>query len=358
MRRLFRGHAAPGAVTAAACVLLATACTADAGDSASLEHWPAEAADQLEGLIAEHGDSGEYAAFDADNTIWKHDLEESLIPYLENEGVLTRDNLDPQLKIVSFEEDESLYAYYNRLCDEAGTPTCYAWAAQAYSGLSLGEVKGYVDDLMKRDEPVATNMWEDGELVDTEVATPEIYPAMKELIHALHEADIEVYVVTAAHEELNRMVVTDPDYGLDIPTGNVLGVQTLLENPGTGDIGTRVELNERDIEVTDDFEFTAHLSTPVTWQSGKAGVLQERVDPVQRPVLTGGDSSYTDEHLLFRTDMDNGGLRIFVNRKEKYTSGIKAEAEQRAERQKELGLDADAEDGWIFVDPAELGIDD
>ena len=40
-------------------------------------HWPADAARRLDALIAAHAHSGAYAVFDADNTSYQHDLEES-----------------------------------------------------------------------------------------------------------------------------------------------------------------------------------------------------------------------------------------------------------------------------------------
>ncbi|TQN31174.1 hypothetical protein FHX37_1067 [Haloactinospora alba] len=326
-------------------------------DRASLEQWPGDQGHQLERMITRFSDKGEYATFDADNTIWKNDLEESLIPFLEMKGVLTRENIDPALKLVDFEEGESLSAYYNRLC-EAGTPTCYAWAAQVFSGLSLGEAKDYVDELMEREEPIPTNEWEGGELVDTTVKPPEIYPAQRELITTLREHGISVYVVTAAHQELASMVVSDPQYGLDVPESQVIGVQTLLENPETGELGTGTDLREDGTEVTDAFEFTSSLSTPATWQSGKAGAIQERIDPVQRPVLAAGDSDYTDEHMLFYADAQHGGLRLFVDRDADYTAGIREEADSRAQRQKELNQPPKADEGWLFATPEELGVAD
>ena len=49
-----------------------------------------------------------------DNTSYRYDLEESLLPYLEMKGVLTRDRLDPSLKLIPFKDQaghkESLFA--------------------------------------------------------------------------------------------------------------------------------------------------------------------------------------------------------------------------------------------------------
>ena len=60
-----------------------------------LKHWPAPAAKQLDTMIAANAHKGNYAVFDMDNTSYRFDLEESLLPFMENKGVLTRDKLDP-----------------------------------------------------------------------------------------------------------------------------------------------------------------------------------------------------------------------------------------------------------------------
>ena len=79
-----------------------------------LKHWPAEAAKQLDAMIAANAHKGNYAVFDMDNTSYRFDLEESLLPFLENKGVLTRDKLDPSLKLMPFkdtaEHKESLFS--------------------------------------------------------------------------------------------------------------------------------------------------------------------------------------------------------------------------------------------------------
>src|SRR5690349_279161 len=89
-----------------------------AGASAELRHWPPAQARRLERLIRESaGRPGAYAVFDADNTIWRNDLEEALLPYLEMLGELTPRSLDPSLRLIPFREAESLYSYYVRLCE-------------------------------------------------------------------------------------------------------------------------------------------------------------------------------------------------------------------------------------------------
>ena len=62
------------------------------------------AARQLNALIEANANKGAYAVFDMDNTSYRYDLEESLLPYLEMKGVLTRDRLDPSLKLIPFKD--------------------------------------------------------------------------------------------------------------------------------------------------------------------------------------------------------------------------------------------------------------
>jgi hypothetical protein len=58
-----------------------------------LTHWTPEAASTLNAMVARHADKGAFAVFDMDNTLYRYDLEESLLPFLfhgtdvENGGV-------------------------------------------------------------------------------------------------------------------------------------------------------------------------------------------------------------------------------------------------------------------------------
>jgi hypothetical protein len=70
-------------------------------------------------MIAQKANQSNYAVFDMDNTSYHYDFEESLLPFLENRGILTRENLDPSLKLIDFKDTavfvETLYSYYSRL---------------------------------------------------------------------------------------------------------------------------------------------------------------------------------------------------------------------------------------------------
>ena len=227
---------APKLLAAALCLGLAAQAY-----STELTHWPEPAAKQLNAMIAANANKGNFAVFDMDNTSYRNDLEESLLPFMENKGLITRDKLDPSLKLIPFKDTadhkESLFSYYYRLC-EVDDMVCYPWVAQVFSGFTLKELKGYVDELMASGRPVPSTYYE-GDVVKTiEVQPPKVFTGQAELFNKLMENGIEVYVMTAASEELVRMVAADPKYGYNVKPQNVIGVTTLLKNRETGELTT------------------------------------------------------------------------------------------------------------------------
>jgi phosphorylcholine phosphatase len=83
---------------------------------------------------------------------------------------------------------------------------------------------------------------------------------------------IDVYVITAASEELVRMVAADPKYGYNVKPENVIGVTTLLKNATTGELTTsrlQIEDGDYDEQANLDLIFGSYLWTPATWFSGK-----------------------------------------------------------------------------------------
>lgn len=224
-------------------ILAALALAAAVGQASAteLEHWPAPAARQLNALIEANANKGAYAVFDMDNTSYRYDLEESLLPYLEMKGVLTRDRLDPSLKLIPFKDQaghkESLFSYYYRLC-EIDDMVCYPWVAQVFSGFTLRELKGYVDELMAYGKPIPATYYDGDKLATLGVEPPRVFSGQRELYNKLMENGIEVYVISAAHEELVRMVAADPRYGYNAKPENVIGVTTLLKNRKTGELTT------------------------------------------------------------------------------------------------------------------------
>ncbi|MEV0317968.1 haloacid dehalogenase-like hydrolase [Streptomyces sp. NPDC050658] len=340
----------------------ATAAETSARTAGELKHWPKPVAAKLGKVIAENEHKGAYAVFDADNTTYRNDLEESLLPFLEMKGVLTRKSMDPSLKVIPFKDTaqhkESLYSYYNRLC-EVDDQVCYPWAAQIFSGFTLKELKGYVDDLLAYDKPIPAEYYEDGKLTKTEVEAPEFFTGMQELYKTLRAHGIEVYVVSAASEDLVRMVLADPKYGYDVKPENVIGVGLQLKDRRTGDVtSSRKEIAEGrfDPKKLAGRELTPNLWAPLTWFQGKPAAISTYIDEWRKPVLVAGDTPASDGPMLFHSaDVAHGGARVWVNRKDAYMKQLDEMKRKNAERQRELGQKVTADKRWLTVTPDQIG---
>jgi phosphorylcholine phosphatase len=329
--------------------------------AAELDHWPKEAARQLDTMIAANANKGAYAVFDMDNTSYRYDLTESLLPFLEMKGVLTRDKLDPSLKLIPFKDvegrPESLNSYYNRLC-ELDEMVCYPWIAQSFSGLTLEELKGYIDEMMSYGKPIPATYYEGDTLKTTEINPPKIYRGMQELYAKLRDNGIEVYVVTAAQEELVRMVASDPRYGYNVKPENVIGVTTLLKDRKTGALTTtrkQVAAGHYDPKANLPLEITPYLWTPATWFAGKYAAILTYIDPWKKAVLVAGDTPASDGYMLFHdVDLGKGGVRVWVDRKSKYRTQIESMMKTNAAGQAANGLPVSADKNWIVVKPEDI----
>ena len=340
-------------------ILLLGGLANDAVAATELKHWPEPAAKQLDALIAANANKGAYAVFDMDNTSYRYDVAEALLPYLENEGVLTRDKLDPSLKLIPFKDlkgkKESLNSYYTRLC-EFDHRVCYPWAAQALSGLTLRELKGHLDAMMASGKPVKSDYYDGDTLRTVEVQPPQLFTGQQELFKRMMEHGIEVYILTASHEELVRMVASDPKYGYNVKPENVIGVSTLLKDRKTGAVTTarrQISEGKYDPEANLDLEFTPYLWTPGTWMAGKTAAIQTYIDPWKKPILVGGDSPSNDGHMLFHSTADDG-MRLWVNRKAKYMDQLEGMIKKNAEAQAKLGQPVRADKNWLVVTPEEI----
>ena len=332
-----------------------------AAAATELKHWPSDAAKQLDAMIAANANKGNYAVFDMDNTSYRYDLEESLLPFMENKGVLTRDKLDPSLQLIPFkdtaEHQESLFSYYYRLC-EIDDMVCYPWVAQVFAGFTLSELKGYVDELMASGKPVPSTYYE-GDVVKTiEVQPPKVFTGQAELYNKLMENGIEVYVMTAASEELVRMVASDPKYGYNVKPQNVIGVSLLLKDRKSGALTTarkQITAGSYDPKANLGLEVTPYLWTPATWMAGKQAAILTYIDEWKKPVLVGGDTPSSDGYMLFHSvDVAKGGIHLWVNRKDKYMGQINAMIAKNAAAQAKEGLPVTADKNWVVVKPEEI----
>ncbi len=326
-----------------------------------LPHWPAEAAQQLQALIRRHAHSGAYAVFDADNTSYQHDLIGAFLPFLETKGVLTRENMEPSLKLIPFldqgDEPESLHSYYLRL-GEIDDQVGYPWASQIFAGFTLRELKLHLDELWASTEPIATTCWQDGKATPMLVSRPRVLRGQQELYQALRENGIEVYVVSAASEELVRMVLSDPRYGYHVKPENIIGVSLLLRRRDTGEVTTARKLIAQGRYRPEDLldhEMTSALWAPTPWHEGKQAAIHTHIHQWKKPVLVAGDTPASDGPMLFRgPDVERGALRIFVARKDSHVEEMKLLQLQHAADQREHRIPVTAESNWIVVRPEEL----
>ncbi len=323
-----------------------------------LAHWPEPAAHALRQMIAAHAHRGAYAVFDADNTTYRYDVEEALLPYLELKGVLTRDTLDPSLQLIPFRDSpafhESLASYYYRLC-EMDNLICYPWMAQVFSGLTLHTLKIHIDMMLAENRPLPVRYWDGAKVRLRAVYPPRFFTGMQELYQALHENGIEVYVMTASHEELVRMVLADPKYGYHVKPQNVIGVNTLLKNPATGELTTarfQIKRGDYDPQANLPLQLTSFLVNPMTWNEGKLGSIIGWIDQWKKPVLVAGDTPASDGYMLQNAvDVEHGGVRVWVNKRASDTARINAWAQRSAQQQRALGLAATADKNWLVVTP-------
>ncbi|KAF7552878.1 hypothetical protein G7Z17_g4023 [Cylindrodendrum hubeiense] len=356
--------ASTNAIAAAFCLLAssqpAAALPSHGLAGPQLKHWPKAAAQALNTMIARNANKGRYAVFDMDNTSYQYDLEESLIPYLENKGVLTRDTMDQTLKLIPFKDTasqtESLYSYYSRLCD-IDDELCYPWAAQVFSGFPLSELKGYVDELLALNETIPTTYYDGDVLTSTDVSPPKIFAGQVELYNRLMNNGIDVYVVSAASEELVRMVASDPKYGYNVKPENVIGVTVVMKNATGGLTTSRKQITEGVYNQTAnlDLVMTPYLWSPATWKAGKWAAILTYIDPWKKPVLVGGDTPASDGPMLFHgVDVARGGIHLWVNRKDAYFTDIKNTIKEYAIDQKKENVPVTANKNWVVVKPVDI----
>lgn len=326
-----------------------------------LAHWPPKAAKALNDMIARNAHKGRYAVFDMDNTSYRYDLEESLLPYLESKGVLTREKLDPSLKVVPFKDTadftESLYSYYLRLCDIEDA-VCYPFAAQVFSGVPLRDLKVYVDELMALNSTIPVKYYDGDKVTEDVVSPPKLFRGQIELYNKLMANGIDVYVLTAASEELVRMVASDPKYGYNVPPENVIGVSLLMKDPKSLNVtSARLQIEDGNYNEQNnlDLVMTPFLWTPAVWKAGKWAAILTYIDPWKRPILAGGDTPDSDGPMQFQgVDVGRGGIHLWVNRKDKYMDQLNKMMKDYAAEQKAEGMPVTADKNWVIVKPEDI----
>ena len=184
-----------------------------------------------------------FATFDADGTIWSSDATESFLAYLDAQGILKPDHIEAHLRIVPFLPGEGVYSYYLRLC-EKDKAIGYPWCAQAFAGFTLADLRHHYTTMMKK-AGSKVRVWTApaGETpVSREefIAVPKLFAQQAQLVHALENNGIRVYIVTASPEEIVRFLACaptcDPLFTLDLPPERIIGINVLLRDDRTGDV--------------------------------------------------------------------------------------------------------------------------
>jgi phosphoserine phosphatase len=273
------------------------------------------------------------------------------MPWLENKGLLSLEGLDPAITPIATIKGESLWNYYQRLCD-IDDSIGYLWVCQVFEGLSLAMLRENIREVFDEVRPIPTTRIIQGENVEVAVHPPKVFRAQIELIQTLTTAGVEVWVVSAALEELVRMVAADPAYGLNVPAERVIGVNLLMKN---SDDSLRVSAHDRQVlrgyqsyfsperlEAT----LTHHLFAPATWYQGKVSAIRKWIAHSKAPLLVAGDSQ-NDLPMLFEVEGTGKGIRLWVDRKTKYRDAAIAQAKRR-------GQLMDEAHGWLLMTPQAL----
>jgi phosphorylcholine phosphatase len=325
------------------------------------EKWPPEARSDFESFFrALQEQERPFAIFDADNTLYHGDIEESLLVYLEEQGVLEASRMSECLEVVPRQKDESLLAYLYRL-GSIDIPLAYRWNSQIFSGLTLAEIKSHLNTLLHHRPQLRARYRENNSWVDIKVPVPTVYPGQQHLIRMLKEAGVEIWVITASLEDLVRLFVSDPRYGLDIDPLKVIGLNCQLQDPETGTlVSGRARIYNQTIESQEFFTdrylrqiVTPHVRPPEPSFVGKLSAMKQFIHPFQKPMLVAGDT-INDFWMLNECNVEAGGLRLFVKRdKRSYKEFRTALAQIQDKCIDKTQYDALSKN-WIHLTPQQL----
>lgn len=196
---------------------------------------------------------GQVAVFDADETLWSHDVGEAFLQWLIAENHL-----------VQPPPAGGVWQHYLNLCARDKT-VGYPYAAQAMAGLSETRVKALAAEFFATFQH-------------------NIYPAQQRLIQALQTAGAQVWIVSAS----NQWIVEAAAPVLGVPVNQVVGIR-LAVNAGL--------LSDKVI-------------APVTYRQGKVTAIDTYIG--QQPVLVAGDSMTDYEMLQYARE-----LALVINPKNK-----------------------------------------
>jgi hypothetical protein len=227
-----------------------------------------------------------------------------------------------------------------------------------FAGFTLRALKRELDDMLAAGRPIPARYFEGDRVVSVEVEPPRLQRGQQELYAALMAHGIEVFVVSAAAEELVRMVLADPRYGYHVKPQNVIGVSLLLRDRATGCVTTarkEIAAGRYDPQALLEHELTTALWAPLPWFEGKQAAIHTYIHPWKKPVLVAGDTPESDGPMFLRApDVEQGALRLFVARKPDFHDRIRALQSHHAASQLAHGHPVTADRNWVIVTPDQI----
>lgn len=305
-----------------------------------LDRWPEDARRVLERCIA-NAQPGDYAVFDADNTLWQHDLTESMMVWLEHRGVIRLEEIPQHRMPVAPRSGETVWSYYLYLC-ERSLVVGYQWAAQVFAGVSVATLRSEMPAMLAHGGPLPVVSGHGDVREESTLDIPQAYQAQQQLVKALRQAGVQVWIVSASPEELVRRFAIQ-HAGFAFPDQQICGVNLLLQwADGRVDAGAlardRGETSWRD-GAWDDAQLTGWPVTPLTWFEGKLAAIRRWIAPHRAPLLVAGDSP--NDLPMMRVVDPERGVCLRVRAKAKYDPIFREEG-------------AAAGGAWISVEPASL----
>ena len=277
-----------------------------------LKDWPAASRDRL---IERLGcvKPGDFAVFDADNTLWQHDVTESLLVWMERRGVRELSSLPPVLRPLGTGPHPTLWSYYRHLCHHS-VDVGYLWVVQIFAGLRIAEQAELLDDMLACDEPLRTTELVGGDLKEVAVQRPRPFKAQISLIEELKDRGVDVWVMSASQEDLVRTLLMHPHAGFGVDPDRVCGVNLVLqgEDPPL-DCGAFCRARGASGWRNPEWQSRTLSSTPVeplTWYEGKVSGIRTWVNADRAPFLVAGDSS---NDLPMQREVDPRGVRVRVH---------------------------------------------
>ena len=257
-------------------------------DAEPLSLWPDDIRRKLQKLTIQPGD---YAVFDADNTLWAGDITEALIIRLESTGKLRLQQLDPSLIGEPPRPNETILDRYEQICS-VNVREGYIWIVKVLEGLTLGSMIEEVNAIMTETIYAIAQ----DRLANGTSPNPKPLKAQQQLIRWLQSQGVDVWVVSASPECLVQAIACHPKWGFGLNRSRVIGLNMVLisENGHKWTPADNRQNNHHQELFTKEerkSKYTKTASSPITCFEGKALAIDKWISSTRAPILTAGDSA-------------------------------------------------------------------